>query len=177
MNWEIIRPALKTLIQDLSGLAEGTTVWEDEPRPFNPGALVLLASTAIATLGRDECFTSQDLNQPMGQEKQDNWHGNRLLTLTIKVEALNQTDSQFSYNHLERIRNRLNFRRVGASLRAVNLAIAEIGQTVDLTTALDDRNRSVAALDIRLAARVTVQDPDRYPYIGTVDITGTLQDP
>jgi uncharacterized membrane protein YcjF (UPF0283 family) len=106
---------------------------------------------------------------------QDVHTGVRQFTLTVKIEALTQTDARFAYNALETIREKLKFRKVKAALLGVECSIADIGQTVDLTAALDDRNRSIAALDVRLNAAIKIVDPDRYPYIGSWDVNGTLQ--
>ena len=175
MNWTDIRPALKTLIESLSGLV---TVWEDEPRPFTPPdaqAICLLQTIGIGGQGRDECRTIQDLTQPKGQEMSDEWRGNRRFRLTVKVESLIQTDAGFAYEYLERVRDKLPRESTRRSLHAVNCAVEQIEQTQDLTGALDDRNRSIAALDIMMAARNVVLDDERYPYIESADIIGTLQ--
>lgn len=169
MNLDAIKPALKTLIGNLSGL---TTVWEDEPRPFNPGALVLLSFTAISTIGQDEMVRNQDLNQSPGEELEDEHRGNRAATLTVKVESQVQTDTGSAYWHLERVRERLPFRSTLAALRAVNCSLTDSGTTVDLTGSQDDRERSIAALDVFLAVRTSLADPERYGYIATVGKTG-----
>lgn len=174
MNWATIRPVLKDLIGNLSGLV---AVWEDEPRPFTPvdtQAICILSTKDAGGQGWDECRTANDPTQPTGQELQDHWIGNRNFVLTVKVEALIQTDAGFAYGYLELVRDRLWFKSSGRTLRAINVAITDIGKTVDLTGALDDRNRSIAALDVMLAARGAATDPERYPYIGTWDVTGTL---
>jgi hypothetical protein len=181
MNLDTIKPALITLFGTLSEL---TTVWEDEPRPYSLGALTLLSYTAISSLGHDEVHRKQDLDQPQGQELADQHRGIRLATLTIKVESMIQTDTGSAYWYLERIRERLPFRGTLEALRAVNCALVRAGTTVDLTAALDDRQRSIAALDVTLSVRTDVDDPTRYGYIATVgkqdpsdppvNITGTL---
>lgn len=174
MNWGVVRPVLKEQVKGIVGLE---TVWEDEPRPYNPEALCIIAITAVVGQGWDECRTEQDLNQPKGLEMQDNWIGNRFFTLTVKVESLVQTDTGSAYQYLETVRDKFYFRGVSAALRAVNCAVTDLLPTVDLTAALDDRNRSIAALDVRFAARTAIQDPARYPYVETWDVDGALHNP
>lgn len=176
MNWEQIRPAIKTLIGDLSGL---TTLWEDEPRPYewtppDTPAFCTISVTSSVGQGSDENRIQQDLNQSIGQELQDVWIGNRDLTLTVKVESEIQTDNGNAYFYIERIRDRMWFRSSRAAMHAVNVAIRDLLPAVDLTTTRDNRKRSIAAFDILLTARNLTVDPVRYPYIATWDISGTL---
>jgi len=165
MNLDTIKPALKALVKNLSGL---DTVWEDEPRPYNPGALALLAFTVITPVGQDEVVRKQDLNQDKGQELADEHRGVRQATLTVKVESQVQTDTGSAYWHLERVRERLPFRSTGDALRAVNCALIRSGPTLDLTQNWDDRQRSVAALEVFLNVRTSLEDPARYGFIATV---------
>jgi hypothetical protein len=174
VNLTVIRPLLK---DQVATLVELPTVWEDEPRPFNPGAICILTFTTMGSQGWDECRTQQDLNQSRGLEMQDQWCGNRFFTLTVRVEALDQTDADFAYNHLSTVRDRFWFRGVAAAFRAQNLAITELETTVDLTAPQDDRNRSIAAFDVKFAARTSTLDPTRYPYIDPPPVTGTLRQP
>lgn len=174
MNWGTIRPILKTQVGLIVAVP---TLWEDEPRSFNPEALCLLTITAVSGQGWDECRTQQDLNQPLGLEMQDQWCGNRSFTLTARIESLIQTDTGNAYNYLELVRDKFWFRGTSAILRAANLAIRGLEPTVDLTATQDDRNRSIAALDIKIDARTSILDPERYPYVETWDVTGALQKP
>jgi hypothetical protein len=169
IDWAEVKPAILSLVKDLIGLE---TVWEDEPRPFNPGALCLLSVTAVAVQGSDE---RRIVPGPDSVEIQDLYVGNRLFTLTIKVESLVQEASLSAYQYLERARGKFEFRSTTERIHLVNCAIGKTEATVDLTAAFDDRNRSIAALDVHMAGRFTVLDPDLYPYIATAAVTGTLQ--
>jgi hypothetical protein len=171
IDWGTVKPVIKALVQDLITL---DTLWEDEPRTFNPGALCLLQVLAVATQGWDERRIIQDLEQAKGEELQDLYVGNRLFTLTVKVESLIQTDTDTAYQHLERFRGKLNFRSVTDRLHAVNCAWIKTESTVDLTAIQDDRNRSIAAVDVHLSGRFTVLDATRFPYIETADVNGAL---
>ena len=172
MNWTAIRPVIKTLISDLSGIQ---TLWQDEPRPFTNTAFCILEIISNVGQGHDECRTEQDLTALQGEEKQDVWIGNRHLTLSIKAESEIQTDDGNAYRYLEQIRNRLVFRSSRATLRAVNVAVLEIMATQNLPAIRDERWRSIASLDVMLAVRNLTIDPVRHGYIATVDITGHLQ--
>lgn len=174
MDWPVIRPVLKTLIQNLSGLPESFTVWEDEPRPFGD-ILALLSTVSIAGKGQgDECRTAYDGTKPQGQELSDTWAGVRSFTLSIKVESDTQTDLTFAYFTLERVRDRLCFKSTTATLNSVLLAFIKAEPTLDLSEVRDDRRWSIATLDITLAARTITQDPIPYGYITTAPLTGTL---
>lgn len=176
MHWGTIKPAIKTLIGNLSGL---TTVWQDEPRPFaftppSTPAICIISLGAVRELGTGTVIREQDLNQATGQEMADEHRSDKVVTLTVKVESEIQTDTGDALEYVERVRQRIKFRGSLEALRDVNLAINQIGQTVDLGESRDSRRRAIAALDVILNVKTTIQDPNRYPYIGSVDVAGTV---
>jgi hypothetical protein len=176
MNWAEIRPGLKALIASVSGL---TVVWIDEPRGYTDPiteALAVLSVTSVDGVGWDECHVIQDLTLPQGQELQDEWRGNRKFTLSIKVESEIQTDTGSAYQYLESIRDSLNFRSSAQALRDLDCAWYGSAPTQDLTAAQDQRNRSIAVIDLFMSARTTALDPIRYTYVETADFAGDLTD-
>jgi hypothetical protein len=175
MNWGTIRPGLKALITSLSGGLEA--FWVDEPRGFtdpSTQAILTLTIKSVTTIGWDEMSQLQDLTKPTGHELQDEWRGNRRFTLSIKAESEIQTDTGSAYQYLENVRDRLNFRGSCETLRGLDCVVVNLIPTEDLTAALDDRNRSIAVLDVIMNARVLFLDPAEYGYIETAPVTGTL---
>jgi len=137
-------------------------------------AIMILKIIAVVGHGGDEWQTNQDLTQPQGQELQDVYSGNRSFTLSCRVESEIQTDTGFSYEYLERVRNALNFRFNIDALHALNLAWVDALPTQDLSQTIDDRRHSIANLDILMSRRQVYTDPHRYGYIATVDLKGTI---
>lgn len=177
MHWNEIRPAIKTLIGSISEL---TTVWEDEPRPFewsqgNVAAICLLKITNVVDIGTGEIRTVK-----VGDVLKDEHRADKLFTLTIKAQSAIQTDDGSAYQYLELIRAKLKFKGSEAALLAVNCSISQLLQTVDLSFTSDDRWRSTAALDVIMNAKGVIVDPVGYPYIAGVeaqgegDIAGTI---
>lgn len=184
MNWDSIRPAIKTLFGQMGSDPSAVdtppmqVVWEDEPRPFTDPtrqAIMILNIFAVVGHGGDEQTIQQDLTRLQGTELQDLYAGIRSFTLSCRVESEIQTDTGFSYEYLERVRNALNYRFNIDTLHALNLAWIDALPTRDLSMTIDDRRHSIANLDIMFARRVVYQDPHRYGYIATAPLTGTLK--
>jgi hypothetical protein len=173
MSWATIRPVLKSLVAELSGL---TAHWEDQKRPFVPSAiraLALLSVSPVTPVGVDDIVIDYDADRTEGQEICDNVLGVRNFTLSVKVESYEQGDALAAVNYLENLRNRLKRRSTGAALRAVGVAIRGTEPSRDLSALRDDRWTSIAVLDIRLRMAVSETDAAHgYSYIETVEITG-----
>jgi hypothetical protein len=175
MTWEARRETIRQLIQRL---AELPTVWEDQPRPFvDPGlrAIVLLTTFGMMTKGKDEKIPVVDLNQPAGQELQENVRGVRLFTIQIKVESYEQTDDRNAGVYASRVRDRLSRSSSKAALRSVQTSFVRVGEVRDLSDLRDERRTSVAVLDLRLSLQSQELDPFRFSSIETVEIREAYQ--
>lgn len=172
MNLGTIRPALLTLLGQISGLH---TDWEDKQRPFvpeNTRTILLLKIRPILSKGVDDLRVNQDLTKPNGTEMGFEVHGVRLFTLGCKVECYEQWDDGDAWQYLETIRNRLQFPTSLAALLNVNVALVELGSVVDLGQPRDNHIVSIANLDVRLCAGAQETDPTRVGYINNVRVTG-----
>lgn len=167
MNLSAIQPVLKAQVAAWTGIPAH---WEDEPRPFGGPGIALLSIPAIVGLGRDEAIQSQDLGQDLGQELQSEYRGVRLVTLTIKVEALDWTAGKTAQAYLEAARTRAFWASSRDALAAVNVAPVRAMSPVDLSEARDGHRVNVASLDLVLAVRTSEVDPARYGYVATVDL-------
>lgn len=166
MDLVAIQPALKALIANLTGL---DAYFDDEPRDalVNPdnGAIALLTLGTPVSIGWDERAQVLVQDPDPGGDIKDEWRGNRKVTLTIKIESYDQTPGRTALWYLEQVRNRLPFQSTRAALEAVRLALVSSGNSVNLPTARDDRQVSIAAMDLVLANRTITLDPVAYPYL------------
>lgn len=167
-----VQELIRSTVADLSGLP---TQWEGMPGNFvdpTKGAQCLLSITSIDDLGWDEHREAQVPGAPPGQDLEDTYTGNRLVTLTVKVESYNQTPGFSAVAWVEGIRTKLWWRSSKDRLAAKRIAIVRSEKYVDLSSDRDDRKVSIAAVDIILCVRFEIQDPNRYPYIESVSLDG-----
>lgn len=166
MNLGTIQPVLKAQVAAWAGIPAS---WEDEPRNFGGPAVAYLSLPSIVGQGRDEVITTRDPLATPGQDMGDEYRGSRLLTLTVKVESFDQTAGKTAVAYLELVRIRAFQRTARDALAAVSVALVRAMAPVDLSTVVDGRRNSLAALDLILAARVSDVNPTRYPYLASVD--------
>lgn len=177
--WDTIRPALRSLVEDLSGLQ---TVWQDKRRPYvdpKGQAIVLLHVRNTEGIGIDDRRYA-DLGlaapEPTLEEQQA---GHRRVGLDVRVESFRHDDDRFAFNAAEAVRTRIRFGSSTSRLRALNVALVRAAQVVDVSGVVqDDRATSVAVLDLTLNVGVCVADDaeaNRVYNIETVaDPVGTI---
>lgn len=173
--WNTIRPALRSLFEDLSG---HQTVWIDKRRPYvdpKGQAIVLLRERTTETIGIDD-RRYVDLGlaapEPTLEEQQA---GHRRLGLDVRVESFRHDDDRFAFNAAEDVRTKLFFGSSLARLRAVNVALVRAAQAVDVSGVIqDDRATSVAVLDLILTVGVCVADSDEGNRVYNIE---TVADP
>lgn len=171
MDWVAIKPALKTLLGNLSGLV---TVWKDEPRPMTPNgadkALCLLSLAPTSGQGFDERGRIYDATQPLNREMQEVLIGVRNVTLSVRVESFDQSHSKTALHYLEHVRARFRWKTTTAALKAINVAFRGTHEIIDLSGMKDQRIASMANLDIKLGMVSVEANPSRGGYIETVDL-------
>lgn len=158
--------------ESFAAVNPGTSSYDPDPAPtydpstaFSTGlygagatyAGVIRVSVArSASLGEDESVLSYESPNLV-----EDYVGNRLFTLTLTCEV---DQGGLSKNVLERFRARLQRKSIRAALRALNLAVTEIGECTDLSVVWDNRTIDASKLDIELCHRSV--DRDDTPVAG-----------
>lgn len=178
MDLVVIQPALKSLVEALTGI---DAYFENDPRDsfINPetGAHALLRIGSPTIIGKDECRTIEVEDPEPGEELQDLWEGQRSFVLTIKVEAFDPAPDKNAIHLLEGLRNRLPFKTTQAALEAARCALIKSGVVLDLGESRDDHIWSIGALDLTLSTRVSTLDPVKHTYISDIRITKSKLNP
>lgn len=173
LDWKTIRPALKELVEKMSGLQ---VAWRDKRRPYVDvagQAIVLLRVVNEDDIGVDNRrYNDLSLAVPEATLEEVSC-GNRRLVLEVRVESYRHDDDRFAFNAASAIRTKLRQSANLAALRASNLSLAEIGQAQDIGVVVqDDRVTSIASLEVTMNAAFsqTVEgEENRVFNIETVD--------
>lgn len=179
MNFAAIELALITLASALTGVEASCCVFENAPRPLHNGRLVRLAWVSSDGLGLDAATWEFATNADPLLEMTPVVEGARFLVLQVSVESFAQTPGETARAAAELARSRVRFPSSLAALRAVGLALADVGAvtTADYRSK-DGRMVSRCLVELRLngVAR-EVDEAGRTSYIATAGVTGTITRP
>lgn len=172
MDFAAIQEAIRAQIKTCLGItvdtdcvwtktAKGGT-WKNSPR-------CLLSVRGLTPLGWDENRTAYDV----GTDKLVATRvGNRLFTILVRVEVDNQTPGADAYTLQSRLHTRLQRPTVLAALRAVNVALVNLGPAVDAEYRVDGRDVSAWAQEIRFSTvEQEVDAQSSGDYIKHVDLS------
>lgn len=183
MDLSAIRPVILATVGALAGIK---TIWRDQPRPMMPagGAWILLRIRPIRSYGVDSTVYPYDPtydptapeyvpDNGIGQELAEVIQETRELTLSIRCESLSQSDDKTAWSYLEKVRTGFSSLASCAALRTVQTAVIKAGEVQDLTDVIDERDRSIANLDVRI--RVSAMTAaSRLTYIETIETEGPI---
>lgn len=175
IDWETVRPALAVLLRELTHADAGQrvpVVWEDQARPFvPPGVRALVLLHVGPTVGHGVDYRAQESD---AEGIEETIQGTRRCRVRCKVEALEQTHAAFAASVTERIRTRLRRTSSGETLRAVNCALAYVGDSTDYSEKRDGRIVSIIAFDLVLTIAVGDTDGERSTWVQSVEVGGTV---
>jgi hypothetical protein len=175
VNLANIRGALRTVINSTDGIAANITNGESQSAyfpeivgPGTTGAKATFEIIAEVPIDTDEVFEEYDedaviagdLYEPDPEDPEarlgaivQTVSGQRRLTVSIKVECFDQSDSGTALKYLKRIRTRLRLPSSRAVLEAAGAFIQDIGPSRDLSHDDDTDGRML---------RVSVQQFDLF---------------
>lgn len=153
------KPGFLALIDSLTGLQPGATVWVNDPRPmigdvnFAQVTLEMFSSTA---LGIDEHRRESSTDPVSGAPTMTSDDlGNRDIMITVK--AYTYVYEAEATEILESIRAGLRLETSVAAMDVINLALVWAGTITRIPTVADNRALSSAALDIKIAGVSHIQ--------------------
>lgn len=128
-----------------------------EPQVAHTSASATLDFLGESGLGTDEVsYVANPTEDPT--EVVPTVYGLRQQTVQVSVWSPSQKLEESARFYADRLRTRLRFPSVLASLRALGVAIVRIEDAVSLDVAQSSRGRSSCALDIRISYGVVDQD-------------------
>lgn len=178
MNFETLEPGLVEWVTTLVETTDVVVVWENAPRPRHNGTLVVLSCPAIAQVGRDETRWNHDASAPVLSEMVPTVVGNRIMTLSISLETLDQTSGTNARALAERVRSRVRWPSSHTTLRTLNLGIIDALQVIRADYRVDQRWVCRYVVDVRLSAIACAEDAaGSTASIRSVGTTATIKNP
>lgn len=144
MDWQALHDGLRQWFSDVSGVALTDIAWAGDPvgmRNYPWAELALLGQSAEP--GTDEVRAT-----PMGPDLAVEVVGNRRMTLSCKIVSRDQRPPYRAYALLEQVRGRLYFPSSQSTFRSLGVGLRESLALVDLGRTHDQREESVASLDV-----------------------------
>jgi hypothetical protein len=144
MDWQLLHDGLRAWFADVSGVAINDIAWAGEPvgmRNYPMAELTLLGQSA-------EPGTDEVRRTVAGADLAVEVVGNRRMTLNCKIISRDQRPAYRAYALLELVRGRLYFPSSQATFRGLGVGLRESVALVDLGRTYDQREESVASLDV-----------------------------
>lgn len=174
MDWQTLQDVLREWGCSASGLP---TFWFGEDVENQDKPYLELQVGSSEGLGVDETRQTFDDSQPPGQEIVRTEVGNRLFTLSIRAKTRDQTPTGAARNYLEKVRTALHKKTTLDLFKSKNIAVVRAMGIVNMDAVFQDRQQSVALMDVRLATLAIEADPhDKGGYIESIKVTSTLKD-
>lgn len=149
MNWPAIRPVLLAAVQTVTGLTSGGSVaWRGSKE-----ASVMRRYPRIDLSVRSPVSLGDEIRKVVREsdgKKDVAVVGMRAFVFSIRIESDAQTDDGFALVYEERIRTRFMRDSIGEAFRAVGVSIADIQPTQTVDFKLQDRDLSVAVIDVMM---------------------------
>lgn len=187
LAWDQIFPVLMDLFSDLSlgDVPEAETSsfnaqWHEQQRVFtHQGARteLLLQVTNITTPGGEDDRIFEMVEVGGETILAEKLKGDRLITLNVRVESLEQESPLWAWDTMERIRTRLDRTSSHARLRQVNLALVKTMEAVGLPDPEDERILSIVSMDVLFCAGFEDVDlSGALQWIERVELTSSVRD-
>jgi hypothetical protein len=171
MDWQALHDGLRAWFSDASGIPVESVTWAGDPVGMRkyPWAELQLQSSATESSVDEVRYTKQ------GADLAVTVVGNRRITLTCQIHSRDQRAAYRAYALLERVRGRLYFPATATGFRQLGVGVRESAALVDLGRAYDNRDESVASLDV-LLNWVSIESDTDNP-VGTIErvtLSGTV---
>lgn len=167
-DWTTLETRLPALFGELLGIP---CHWRAQPQKMQQGASAVIDLLAPTSIGVDDLRWTDVADPTTGAITgvQATIVGQRELTLQVSVWSPSQKLGSSARMYLERLRTRLRWPSTLATLKELGLAHVRTEGVVDIEPEQDNRVRSGAALDVRLAYAASEADV-AIPYIETARV-------
>ncbi len=168
MDWGAAYAGLRAWFVAVSGIPATSVVWEGDAVGMRalPWASLRIFGQATEPHLDEVRYTDQGDDEDLLIEVV----GNRRLTLSVRVQSRDQRPDERAFVVLERVRDRLLLPSSQEALSDLGFGLRESAALVDLGSARDRRQESVAALDIVL--HYTVAETGDDEVMGTIEHVG-----
>jgi hypothetical protein len=173
MDWLALADGLRAWFAARSGIPIDDIMWQGEPQGMSGRPAAWLSLTGIAAAGdTDEV---RYVSQGEGKDALVRLTGNRLITVSCRVETDDMSPLGRAHVILERVRDGLSLPSSQDMLGSLGLGLVGTLALVDLGRSYDNRARSVAAMDIRFTRTLDSTDDADESGEGLVETVGTIE--
>ena len=181
MNRATARAALEAIVTSITGITAGSLFWRDRPRGWTDATYAVMTLGPVTRLGRDAVRMEYDAARDHGtpsafDELEPHQTGHRILTWGVQIWSHAATDTEDAISIAESIDDSMSLPEITAALKAADLAYGETLLLQHFDATQDDREMSVAQLDIRINATAD-KAGTRLGYAETWGLEGELDLP
>jgi len=166
MTPAVVRAALEGIITAATGIPAESIYWSARPRGWIDPPYVVARLRSYADQGWDAIDFQYDNTRPLGEELEPHAKGLRSVTWEVQLWSSSATDAGDALALATALRDRLSLPAYTAALKAAEIAYAGTAALVELDRLQDDRELSVAQLDVYLNATSDVAGA-RLGYVET----------
>jgi len=165
-DWSVIRAVLKAWVTSITGL---TPYWSNRPKPRHFGdAYALLGITGRRTVGNDAVISEYDATQAAGSQIRRYQAGSRQFTFWTQVRTSRQSDDNDAMHYTSMIANSTCLPALTESkFKGADISFARILGETDLDARIDNRDMSVAQIDLLINAS-NIQEDTATGWIKTL---------
>jgi hypothetical protein len=174
MDWALMQKTLTGWFQQNTGIP---VIWGTQAAEHQQPPYAELRITAFQQIGEDENRAAFDDTATDGRDLKYTVCGQRRFRLGCKITSRDNRPGYAAQAYAEKARNSLIKRSTTAMFRGAEMAVFKAEPTIDLGTIFQDREESVAILDIHMGTVVNESSEREYTtYINTVEVTSNTLD-
>lgn len=102
--------------------------------------------------------------------------GNRRVIIEVRIETYKNTDDNWAWSTVERIRTRLRRPSSHEALRSINFALVETGPSIALPMNVKGAEWSAAMMELTFGTRFEDIETTPFNWIERVDLTSHIKD-
>jgi hypothetical protein len=152
MDWDGFALGLRTWFAAVSGIALEDVLWQGEPEGWRGRPCAFLTVLAHGSAGGTDEVRLH--SQGPSTDALVQIVGNRVLTLSCKVQSREQSPTGRAFVRLERVRDALQLPSSQALFASIGIGLIEPAMLVELGRVFDRRQESEAVLDLKFTSAV-----------------------
>jgi len=174
MDWDVMQETLEKWVKLNTNIP---VVWnKQDAENYGPPVVELKIST-FQQIGEDEIRSEYNDAATDGRDLMITIAGQRRFTLGCKFRSRDNRPGYAAQAYAEKLRNSSVKPSTTALLRSGEMAIFKADPTIDLSNIFQDREESIAVLDIHMGTVVNESSESEFAtYINTVEVTSNVVD-
>lgn len=174
MNWQVMTDTLEKWVKQNADIP---VVWSTEAAENHKPPVAQLKISAFQQIGEDEKRAELDEDATDGRDLMYTVTGQRRFTLGCKIRSRDNRPGYAAIAYAEKLRNSLIKPTTIVLFQSAEISVHQAEATVDLSNIFQDREESIAVLDIHMGTVVNESSEREFAtYINTVEVTSNVID-